>query len=73
MTKRLKIVPNPDKAKYDEETEAVKANDGYCPCRIEKIPENKCLCQEFRHCKVANQLCLCQRFMKIEVDDDLLD
>lgn len=22
--------------------------DGYCPCRLEKIPENKCICKEFR-------------------------
>ena len=28
--------------------ESLKSNDGYCPCRIGKIPENKCMCQEFR-------------------------
>lgn len=21
---------------------------GYCPCRRERIPENKCICEEFR-------------------------
>lgn len=21
---------------------------GYCPCRVERIPENKCMCKEFR-------------------------
>lgn len=21
---------------------------GYCPCRIERIEENKCICEEFR-------------------------
>ena len=21
---------------------------GYCPCRLEKTPENKCMCKEFR-------------------------
>lgn len=28
--------------------EAIKNNDGYCPCRIEKKAENKCICKEFR-------------------------
>ena len=22
--------------------------NGYCPCRLEMIPENKCICQEFK-------------------------
>lgn len=28
--------------------EGLKAKGGYCPCRIEKTPENKCICGEFR-------------------------
>ena len=28
--------------------EGLKAKDGYCPCRLAKTPENKCICQEFR-------------------------
>ena len=27
---------------------ALKQNDGYCPCRIEKTPDTKCVCKEFR-------------------------
>ena len=27
---------------------ALEMKDGYCPCRLQKIPENKCICQEFR-------------------------
>lgn len=23
-------------------------NDGYCPCRIIKSPDTKCMCKEFR-------------------------
>ena len=67
MTK-LKIVQNPDKQKYDEETEAVKNNDGYCPCLLEKTPDTKCMCKAFRE-QDKPGLCLCQRFMKIEVDE----
>lgn len=41
--------------KLNEDKEIVKLikdglakKDGYCPCRLEKIPENKCICKEFR-------------------------
>lgn len=43
------------KVRLNENTEIVKnikeglaKNGGYCPCRIEKIEENKCMCKEFR-------------------------
>jgi hypothetical protein len=32
----LKIIPNPDKEEYDEITQAVKDNDGYCCCLLEQ-------------------------------------
>ena len=28
--------------------EGLKASGGYCPCRLEKTEENKCICEEFR-------------------------
>ena len=28
--------------------EALRKKDGYCPCRHARIPENKCMCKEFR-------------------------
>ena len=28
--------------------EGLKAKDGYCPCRIARTPENKCICEEFK-------------------------
>ena len=28
--------------------EGLKRKNGYCPCRREIIPENKCMCKEFR-------------------------
>lgn len=43
------------KVRFNDNTEIVaavkeglKRKDGYCPCRLEKIPENKCICKEFR-------------------------
>lgn len=42
----VKINPN------EEVVEAIKLaleqNDGYCPCRLEKTPDTKCMCKEFR-------------------------
>ena len=28
--------------------DGLKASGGYCPCRLERTPENRCMCQEFR-------------------------
>ena len=28
--------------------EGLKARGGYCPCRVEKTEDNKCMCKEFR-------------------------
>ena len=28
--------------------EGLRMKGGYCPCRLAKTPENKCMCQEFR-------------------------
>lgn len=27
---------------------ALKDNDGYCPCRVQKTADTKCMCKEFR-------------------------
>ncbi len=28
--------------------EGLKRTGGYCPCRLERTEENKCICKEFR-------------------------
>ena len=28
--------------------EGLKRTGGYCPCRLARTPENKCMCEEFR-------------------------
>lgn len=45
---RMKIRLNEDKELVKSLQEALKRRDGYCPCRREMIPENKCMCKEFR-------------------------
>lgn len=44
----MKVEFNKDKKMVEMLQEGLKRKDGYCPCKIEKIPENKCMCQEFR-------------------------
>lgn len=28
--------------------EGLKQKDGYCPCKVGKEPQNKCMCEEFK-------------------------
>ena len=46
--------------------EAVEANGGYCPCMIEKSPDTKCMCREFREQREPGK-CHCGRFEKVDV------
>ncbi len=39
---------NPDREYVAKLREALKRKDGYCPCRLPRIPENICICKEFR-------------------------
>ena len=45
----MKVILNPDKKVVEMLKEGLKRKDGYCPCKLERIPENKCMCQEFRN------------------------
>lgn len=46
MNKKIQF--NPDKSVVNMIQEGLKKSGGYCPCRLEKTPENKCICEEFR-------------------------
>lgn len=39
---------NPDPEIVRTIREGLKTKDGYCPCRVGKQEEYKCICQEFR-------------------------
>lgn len=43
-----KIRLNEDKETVARVKEGLKMKDGYCPCRIGKKPEYKCICDEFK-------------------------
>ena len=44
----MKIRLNPDKSVVAAIREGLIKKDGYCPCRLGKKPEDKCMCEEFR-------------------------
>lgn len=60
----LKIIPNPDKEKRMEVAQAVKANDGYCPCELQRTPETKCKCKNFREQDYEGECC-CGLWVKV--------
>lgn len=47
----------------DEVAAAVKANGGYCVCAVEKTPDTKCMCKEFREQAIAGT-CHCGLYQK---------
>lgn len=61
----LKIIKNPDKSIYDEVTQAVKDNNGYCPCMIDKTNDTKCICKSFREQQTTGE-CHCGRYVKVD-------
>lgn len=44
----MKIKENPDREVVKAIREGLEKTGGYCPCRLERTPENKCMCEEFR-------------------------
>lgn len=55
---------NPNKAVVEEIKYKLKANDGYCPCRITKSQDTKCMCKEFR--EQTSGECHCGLYIKVE-------
>lgn len=43
-----KITLNPDAEVVRMIQEGLAAKGGYCPCRLERTADNKCICKEFR-------------------------
>lgn len=48
IVKEYEVLPNPDFVHRKKIEEAVKNNDGYCPCAIERNEDTICPCKTFR-------------------------
>lgn len=44
----MKVITNPDEEFALKILEKLKENNNYCPCRLEKSADTKCICKEFR-------------------------
>ena len=47
----MRITRNPNKDFVEQILKALKENSNYCPCKIEKTKDTKCICKEFREQK----------------------
>lgn len=63
----LKIVLNDDKQLVDEVRKKLKENGGYCPCKLIKNQDTKCMCKEFREQTIEGE-CHCGLYKKIKED-----
>lgn len=44
----MKVTLNTNKEIVNTIKEGLKRTGGYCPCRLERIDDNKCMCKEFK-------------------------
>ena len=61
----LKIIYNQDKQIVDKILDALDKNNGYCPCKLEKNNDTKCMCMEFREQKEG--YCHCGLYIKEDI------
>lgn len=60
---KIKLVD--DEKTRKEIQAALERNDGYCPCRIVKNFDTKCMCREFRE-QTTVGFCHCGLYEKID-------
>ena len=61
----MKIRSNPNRELVKEIREKLKENDGYCPCKIVKNEDTKCICKEFIEQGLGP--CHCGLYIKEEI------
>ena len=61
----MRISISNNKEVVEEVRRKLKENGGFCPCKLVKSPENKCICQEFLNQKELGE-CHCGLYVKIE-------
>ena len=58
----MAIKVSEDKEHVEMIRNALKTNDGYCPCSPIKTPDTKCMCKEFRN--MESGICHCGLYIK---------
>ena len=60
--RKLKVRINPE-ADVQAMQKAIRENDGYCPCAIERNDDTECMCKDFREMDTPGE-CHCGLFIK---------
>jgi len=60
---RIKVSNN--KEVVEEVRKKLKENSGYCPCKLFKNEDTKCICKEFREQTELGE-CHCGLYVKVE-------
>ena len=63
----MKISVNPDEKIAEVVREGLKRTGGYCPCRLERTEDTKCMCKEFREQMAGPEFegfCHCRLYYK---------
>lgn len=63
----MRIRRNTDEKYVREIMQKIKDNDGYCPCKLQRTPETKCMCKEFLEMKSGT--CHCGLYIKEEGEE----
>lgn len=61
----MKIIVNSDKELVKEVREGLKRTGGYCPCRVVKNSDTKCMCKDFLESTEEGE-CYCGLYIKIK-------
>lgn len=61
----MRIKVSDDKEKVNEIRKKLKENSGFCPCKLIKNEETKCMCKEFLEQKELGE-CHCGLYVKVE-------
>jgi ferredoxin-thioredoxin reductase catalytic subunit len=60
----VKTIDNKDLVQ--EIRQKIKDNDGYCPCRLEKTKDTKCMCKDFIENAKPGEECHCGLYIKVK-------
>ena len=60
---KIRLVDDPELVA--EIKSQLRDNDGYCPCRLSRTPDTKCMCKEFREQSIG--VCHCGLYEKYEL------
>lgn len=58
----MAIIENPNKEIVRQVRDRLKETGGYCPCRLIRDEDTKCMCTEFK--KVKEGICHCGLYIK---------